>query len=182
VTPWPPGIGLCICRRSCAGSRQPARGDFPFGQTQPRERTSPTRPARGQARSSGMVIIASLTQSRAANARRSSRTAGDGPVRPLGDTGSGRSLLGARRRASNGVAVHMHALDNHAGRVRVRDCRFLLADQASRQRDVVHRWLSSGAATSSAVMPAAAVGGEAGAGWAGFGDEQGVHGLGDTLP
>ena len=37
----------------------------------------------------------------------------------------------------------MHALDDHAGRVRVRDCRFLLADLASRRRDVVHCWLSS---------------------------------------
>jgi hypothetical protein len=75
--------------------------------------------------------------------------------RPLLGDRSGRSLLGPRRRASNGVAVHMHAVDDHAGRVRVRDCRFLLADRASRRRDVVDCWLSSKAVTGSAAPLAA---------------------------
>ena len=66
----------------------------------------------------------------------------------VGGSRSSRNLLGPRRRASNDVAVHMQILDNHAGRVRVRDCRFLLADDASRRRDVVHYSLSSIASAS----------------------------------
>jgi hypothetical protein len=54
----------------------------------------------------------------------------------LGESKSRRNLLGHRRRANDGVAVHMHALGNHADGVLICDCRFLsqtrrLADAAS---------------------------------------------------
>jgi hypothetical protein len=54
----------------------------------------------------------------------------------VGESKSRRNLLGHRRRANDGVAVHMHALGNHADGVLVCDCRFLsqtrrLADAAS---------------------------------------------------
>jgi hypothetical protein len=88
------------------------------------------------------------------------------PARPagvaaLGRSRSGRNLLGPRRRASSGVVMDEHALDDHAGRVRVRDCRFLLADRASRRRDVVDCWLSSAPAVRSASVLASARRGQA---------------------
>ena len=55
----------------------------------------------------------------------------------LGEGISRRNLLGRRRRANDGAAVHVHVLEHHADRVPGPRPSLPLADEASRRRDVV---------------------------------------------